>query len=95
MPYISKFSGVDPIPKNESSFEAWKLEIESLRKPNIFPEYLITQSIINSLKPTARNTLLTLELLASSDDILVKLDNVFRNVASGQNILQEFYTAVL
>ena len=31
-PYISQFSGVDPIPKNESSFEAWKLEIESLRR---------------------------------------------------------------
>ena len=93
-PYISQFSGVDPIPKNESSFEAWKLEIESLRRSNIFPEYLITQSIRNSLKPPARNTLLTLEPLASSDDILVKPDNVFGNVASGQSILQEFYTAV-
>ena len=37
---------------------------------------------------------MTLEPLASSDDILVKLDNVFVNVASGQSILQEFYTAV-
>ena len=93
-PYISQFSGVDPIPKNESSFEAWKLEIESLRRSNIFPEYLITQSIRNSLRPPARNTLLTLKPLASSNNILVKLDNVFGNVASGQSILQEFYTAV-
>ena len=93
-PYISQFSGVDPIPKSKSSFEAWKLEIESFRRSNIFPEYLITQSIRNSLKPPARNTLLTLEPLASSNDILVKLDNVFGNVASGQSILQEFYTAV-
>ena len=30
-PYISQFSGVDPIPKNKSSFEAWKLEIEISR----------------------------------------------------------------
>ena len=37
---------------------------------------------------------MTLEPLASSDDILVKLDNVFGNVESGQSILQEFYTAV-
>ena len=93
-PYISQFSGVDPIAKNESSFEAWKLEIKSLRKSNIFPKYLITQSIRNSLKPPERNTLLTLKPLASSDDILVKQDNVFGNLASGQSILQEFYIAV-
>ena len=37
---------------------------------------------------------MTLQSLASSDEILVKLDNVFGNVASGQSILQEFYTAV-
>ena len=80
--------------KIESSFEVWKLEIQSLKKSNIFLEYLITQSIRNSLKPPARNTLLTLEPLASSDEILVKLDNVFGKVASWQSILQEFYTAV-
>ena len=87
-PHFSQFSGVDPIIKNKSSFEAWKMEIESLGKSTIFPEYLIIQSIRNSLKPQARNTLLTLEPLALSDDILIKLDNVFRNVASGQSILQ-------
>ena len=46
------------------------------------------------MKPPARITLLTLEPLASIDDILVKLDNVFGNVVSGQSILQEFYSAV-
>ena len=93
-PYISQFSGVDPIPKNESTFEAWKLEIESLKKSNMFPDYLVTQSIRNSLKNPARNTLLTLGPLASSQEILDKLECVFGNVASGQSIMQEFYTAV-
>ena len=93
-PYISQFSGVEPTPKNESTFEAWRLEIESLRSSNMFPEYMVTQSIRNSLKVPARSTLLTLGPRASSEEILHKLESVFGNVASGQSIMQEFYTAV-
>ena len=90
-PNVSLFSGLEPVPKNESTFEAWRLEIESLR--NRLPEYLVNQLIRNSLKVPARNTLLTLGPLASSQEILKKLESVFGNVASGQSILQEFYTA--
>ena len=93
-PYVSQFSGVEPTPKNESTFESWRLEIESLRSSNIFPEYMVTQSIRNSLKVPARSTLLTLGPRASSEEILHKLESVFGNVASGQSIMQEFYTAV-
>ena len=93
-PYVSQFSGVEPTPKNERTFESWRLEIESLRSSNIFPEYMVTQSIRNSLKIPARNTLFTLGPRASSEEILHKLESVFGNVASGQSIMQEFYTAV-
>ena len=93
-PYISQFSGVEPTPKNESTFEAWRLEIKSLRSSNMFPEYMVTQAIRNSLKVPARSTLLTLGPRASSEEILHKLESVFGNVASGQSIMQEFYTAV-
>ena len=30
--YLSRFSGADPTPKNESSFEAWKAEAEYLKR---------------------------------------------------------------
>ena len=93
-PNISQFSGVDPTPKNESKFEAWKLEIETLRRSNMFPDYLVGQYIRNSLKVPARNTLLTLGPMASSQEMIDKLTSVFGNVASGQSIMQEFYTAV-
>lgn len=91
-PYVSPFSGVEPTPKNESTFEAWKLEIESLK--SMLPEHMVIQSIRNSLKVPARNSLLTLGPRASSEEILCKLNNAFGNVASGQSIMQEFYTAV-
>ena len=90
-PNVSLFSSIEPVSKNESTFEAWRLEIESLR--NRLPEYLVTQLIRNSLKVPARNTLLTLGPLVSSQEILKRLESVFGNVASGQSILQEFYTA--
>ena len=93
-PNISQFSGVDPTPKNESKFEAWKLEIETLRRSNMFPDYLVGQYIRNSLKVPARNTLLTLGPMAFSQEMIDKLTSVFGNVASGQSIMQEFYTAV-
>ena len=93
-PNIIQFSGVDPTPKNESTFESWKNEVESLRSRNILPDYIVGQYIRNSLKMPARNTLMTLGPLASSQEMLDKLTSVFGNVASAQSIMQEFYTAV-
>ena len=93
-PNIIQFSGVDPTPKNESTFESWKNEVESLRSRNILPDYIAGQYIRNSLKMPARNTLMTLGPLASSQEMLDKLTSVFGNVASAQSIMQEFYTAV-
>lgn len=92
-PYVNPFSGIEPTPKNENSFEDWKVEIECLIKSKIYPDYIATQAIRNSLKGQARKVLVTLGPLASSQDIINKLESVFGNVASGESVLQEFYTA--
>ncbi|MCG8034659.1 MAG: hypothetical protein JAZ03_21150, partial [Candidatus Thiodiazotropha taylori] len=92
-PLLTTFSGIEPTPKNESSFEDWKAETQCLLKSKIYPEYVITQAIRNSLKGQARKALITLDPLASSNDIISKLDSLFGNVASGQSVLQEFFTA--
>ena len=93
-PNIIQFSGVDPTPKNESTFESWKNEVGSLRSRNILSDYIVGQYIRNSLKMPARNTLMTLGPLASSQEMPDKLTSVFGNVASTQSSMQEFYTAV-
>ena len=93
-PNIIQFSGIDLTPKNESTFESWKNEVESLRSRNILPDYSVGQYIRNSLKMPASNTPMTLGPLASSQEMLDKLTSVFGNVASAQSIMQEFYTAV-
>lgn len=93
-PYVNPFSGTEPTPKNENTFEDWKVEIESLIKSQVYQEdYIVTQIIRNSLKGQARKVLITLGAKASSNDIIKKLENVYGNVASGESVLQEFYTA--
>ena len=49
-PYITPFSGIDPVPKNESSFEDWRIEIRSLIESGEYSDYEVTQLIRNSLK---------------------------------------------
>ena len=49
VPTISKFSGSTPVPKSESSFEDWKLEVESLIEMNMYPDIAIAQNIRRSL----------------------------------------------
>lgn len=92
-PYINFFSGTEPVPKNESKFEEWKVEIECLRKSSVYPEYIVNQALRNSLKGQARRVLFTLGPEATTEQILQKLEKTFGNVASGQTVLQEFYTA--
>ena len=58
-----------------------------------YPDYVPNQAICNSLKGPARKALITLKPNASSADIINKLESVFGNIASGESVLQEFYTA--
>ena len=92
-PYVNFFSGTEPVPKNESNFEQWKVEIDSLRDSSGYPEHIVNQVMRNSLKGEARRVLFTLGPEATADDIMQKLQVTFGNVASGQTVLQEFYTA--
>ena len=93
-PYLTQFSGTEPVPENESSFEDWKAETQCLIKSKVYPDYIVSQAIRNSLKGQARKALSTLDPLTNSDGIISKLESLFGNVASGLSILQEFFTAV-
>lgn len=92
-PYINFFSGAEPVPKNESTFEEWKVEIDSLRKSPAIPEYAVKQILRNSLKGDARKTIVMLGSDPTTEQMIEKLERTFGNVASGQSVLQEFFTA--
>lgn len=92
-PYIGTFSGSEPKPKHESSFEDFKLEVESLIAAEIYSNIDIAQAIRKALKGQAKKVLLTMGPSAKPQDMVKRIESVFGNVASGEAVLQEFYTA--
>ena len=92
-PYINFFSGADPLPKNESAFEEWKLEVEKLRRGKRYPDMSIDHAIRSSLKGQARKVFINMDPECTTQEVIEKMESVFGNVASGESVLQEFYTA--
>ena len=63
-----------------------------MRKDKIYSDTVIGQAIRKSLKGQAKKVLLPMGSGASVDEILVRLEGVFGNVATPMSILHEFYT---
>ena len=91
--YVNSFSGADPVPKNESSFEDWKKEVEKLRRGKQYPDSSIEHAIRNSFRGQARKVFINMDPESTIQDIIDKMESVFGNVASGESVIQEFYTA--
>ena len=90
--YVGPFSGTQPTPKHENMYEVWRLEVKSLMSRDCYSDIAIVQAIWKSLRGQARNVLFTLRSSAKAVDILERLESVYGNVASGEAVLQEFYT---
>ena len=92
-PKFSPFSGEDPKPKSEASYDEWKYEVSCTRRDGIYSDEIVAQAIRRSVRGQAKRVLLTMGITASVESILKRLEGVFGNVATGESILQEFYTA--
>ena len=92
-PKFTVFSGEEPRQKNEASFEEWQYEVNCTQNEGIYPDHAIPQSICRSLKCQAKKVLLPMGTSSSLHDILDRLESVFGNVAAGESVMQEFYTA--
>ena len=92
-PKFTLFSGEEPRQKNEASFEEWQYEVKCTQNEGIYPDHAIAQSIRRSLKGQAKKVLLPMGTTSSVQDILDRLESVFGNVAAGESVMQEFYTA--
>ena len=90
---VNRFSGIDPVPKSESSFEEWKIEIECMMSSKMYPDHVINQALRNSLTGQAGTVAVTLGPKVTCQEIIDKLESVFGNVATGASVMQEFYTA--
>ena len=92
-PFLSSFSGTEPVPNKEVSFESWKQETKFFINSNCYSELTVNQIMRNSLRGQARKFVNTLRPNVSTTEMIEKLEGVFGNVASGESIVQEFYDA--
>ena len=92
-PKFTVFSGEDPKSKTEASYEEWKYEVTCVQKDDMYTKEAISQGIRKSLLGQAKRVLLPLGTEASNKEMLNRLEGVFGNVATGESVLQEFYTA--
>lgn len=92
-PKFSSFSGEDPRPKLEVSYEEWVYEVRCILNSRVHAEYKMAQAIRRSLRGQAKKVLIPLGTSATVDEMLGRLKTIFGNVASGESILQSFYLA--
>ena len=92
-PKFSVFSGDEQKTKSEATFEEWKYEVNCIQKEGTYREEAIAEAIRKSLRGQAKRVLLPMGTSATVQEILSKLDGIFGNVATGESVLQEFYTA--
>ncbi len=85
------FSGEEPKPRAEASYEEWVYDVTCSRKDK-YPEHVMSHAIRKSLRGQAKRVLLPMGVNVTVDEMLCKLKAVFGNVAAGESVLQEFYT---
>lgn len=88
---LSSFSGSEPVPKNEVSFDEFRLEVENLAFNYTKKE--VMEGIRKSLKGPAKRMLLHLGPSVSVTDALHKLENAFGSIADQESVLTEFRLA--
>ena len=59
-PKFSPFSGEDPKPKAEATYEEWRYEVNCTRESGDYSESMIAQAIRKSLRNPAKKVLLPL-----------------------------------
>ena len=64
-----------------------------LLKSKRYPESSINHAVRNSLKGQTRKVFINMYPESTNQEIIDKMESVFGNVASGESVLQEFYTA--
>ena len=87
--YINTFSVDAMSGKTEVSFEQWYYEVQCVK--DHYPELVVQESIVHSLKGAAADMARNMGPTASVAHILQKLTIVFGTVASFDVLMQNFY----
>ena len=88
-PKISTFSGDAAPGKTKVSYEQWSHEVQCIK--DHYPESVVRESIMRSLKGAAADMTCYMGPTASVSEILEKLLVIFGTVASFDILMQNFY----
>ena len=88
-PKISTFSGDVAPGKTKVSYEQWSHEVQCIK--DHYPESVVSESIMRSLKWAAADLACYMGPTASVSEILEKLSVIFGTVASFDILIQNFY----
>ena len=69
------------------------MEVEYLRKCKLYIESSINHAIRNSFKEQACKVFINMNPESTNQEVIEKMESIFGNVASGESVLQELYTA--
>ena len=71
-PVLPHFSGADPVPKDEGSYEQWRFQVVGAQK--VCTEEAVQSAIVHSVQGEVREMISFLGFDANLDDILEKVE---------------------
>ena len=86
---IGKFSGVEPTPTDEVTFEQWVSDVRAHQHQ--FPDYILLPSVRKSIKGKAKSVLHSLGPDFTIDQAIATLFREYEGVASSDMVFKDFY----
>ena len=88
-PDLPLFSGVEPGPKDEGSFDQWLFQIQGAMDSHC--EEAVKSAIVRSVREEARELMRFRGVIANLDTILIGIEERFRRGPSADKLQQEYY----
>ena len=86
---IGKFSGTEPVPDSELTFDQWRIDVRSYQ--TTVPDHILLPAVRKSIVGKAQLVVRTLEPNYSVEDIIKCLVREYEGVASSDIVFKEFY----
>ena len=86
---LGKFSGSDPVPTNELTFEQWLSDIRAYQRQ--FPEFVLLLAVRKSIQERAKSVLRNLGPDYTIDQAIEVLTREYEGVANSDVVFKEFY----
>ena len=86
---IGKFSGTEPVPDNELTFDQWRIDVRSYQTS--VPDHILLPAVRKSIVGKAQSVVRTLRPNYSVEDVIKCLAREYEGVASSDIVFKEFY----